>query len=237
MRLSIARLCYHRNFPKGYLKKEKGIKQDPKWERSTYRYTEERFWSNSEKNLNHPSSRIADRDRLVHAPLKNWCIYRGDLVQILAGKDKGKRAEVVQVVRERNWCFVRGKNLKYEEVGKAAGVPARIVGKEMPLDVVHEVALIDPTDNTATQVEWRYTEEGDKVRVSKRTGRIIPLPVQAEETYEYKTRSSYKENPKDTDDKTLKEVTFTPAPRTFEEDIMQAMGIVDTRKPPRTFWY
>ena len=26
-------------------------------------------------------------------------------------------------------------------------------------------------------MEWRYTEEGDKVRVSKRTGRIVPLPA------------------------------------------------------------
>lgn len=28
-----------------------------------------------------------------------------------------------------------------------------------------------------TEVEWKYTEEGEKVRVSVRTGRIIPKPV------------------------------------------------------------
>jgi len=42
-----------------------------------------------------------------------------------------------------------------------------------------------------TEVEWRYTEEGEKVRVSLRTGRIIPIPMAAEETYAYKTREAY----------------------------------------------
>lgn len=28
-----------------------------------------------------------------------------------------------------------------------------------------------------TNIEWRYTEEGERVRVSLRTGRIIPKPV------------------------------------------------------------
>lgn len=28
-----------------------------------------------------------------------------------------------------------------------------------------------------TEIQWRYTEEGERVRVSVRTGRIIPKPV------------------------------------------------------------
>lgn len=48
------------------------------------------------------------------------------------------------------------------------------------------------------QVEWRYTEEGEKVRVSTRTGRIIPIPKLAEETPDYKTKSTYAEQDKDT---------------------------------------
>lgn len=46
----------------------------------------------------------------------------------------------------------------------------------------------------STEVEWRYTEEGEKVRVSTRTGRIIPLSIILEETKDYKTKSSYKGN-------------------------------------------
>jgi len=44
----------------------------------------------------------------------------------------------------------------------------------------------------STAIEWRYTEAGEKVRVSVRTGRIIPIPKAAEETYDYKTKATYK---------------------------------------------
>lgn len=48
------------------------------------------------------------------------------------------------------------------------------------------------------QVEWRYTEEGERVRVSTRTGRILPIPKMAEETPDYKTKATYTEQEKDT---------------------------------------
>lgn len=32
-----------------------------------------------------------------------------------------------------------------------------------------------------TEVAWRYTEQGERVRVSIRTGRIIPKPVEQRE--------------------------------------------------------
>lgn len=41
-------------------------------------------------------------------------------------------------------------------------------------------------------VEWRYTESGDKVRVSTRSGKIIPIPSLAKQTYDYKTPNTYK---------------------------------------------
>jgi large subunit ribosomal protein L24 len=44
----------------------------------------------------------------------------------------------------------------------------------------------------SSAIEWRYTESGEKVRVSVRTGRIIPIPKAAEETRDYKTKATYK---------------------------------------------
>lgn len=48
------------------------------------------------------------------------------------------------------------------------------------------------------KAEWRYTEDGERVRVSVRTGRVIPIPKLAEETPDYKTKVTYKEQDKDT---------------------------------------
>lgn len=42
-----------------------------------------------------------------------------------------------------------------------------------------------------TQVEWRYDEEGNRVRVSLRSGKILPIPAEEEETLYYKTLKSY----------------------------------------------
>lgn len=41
------------------------------------------------------------------------------------------------------------------------------------------------------EIQWRYTEKGEKVRVSVRSGRIVPVPIVARETYDFKTPTSY----------------------------------------------
>lgn len=40
-------------------------------------------------------------------------------------------------------------------------------------------------------IEWRYTEEGERVRVSLRSERIIPIPVEHQETLDYKAKHLY----------------------------------------------
>lgn len=100
-----------------------------------------------------------------------------------------------------------------------------------------QVALVDPTDERACQAQWRYTENNDRVRVSLRTGRIIPVPVQAEETYDYKSLRTYKPQPKDTTSDELARITFLPKLMTFEMDIMEEHGIRDDRVPPKVYWY
>ena len=52
------------------------------------------------------------------------------------------------------------------------------------------ILLIECTRKPTT-VEWRYTEQGERVRISKRTGLEIPIPKNAEETIDYKARSGY----------------------------------------------
>lgn len=100
-----------------------------------------------------------------------------------------------------------------------------------------QVKLVDPVDEKATDVEWRYTESGERVRVSVRTGRIIPIPLTAYETIDYKSRATYVDKAKDTSATELEKITFVPKLATFEMDIMEQHGIQDDRVPHRTFWY
>ncbi|KAI4497310.1 hypothetical protein M0802_007557 [Mischocyttarus mexicanus] len=154
---------------------------------------------------------------VIHVePIKDWSFFRGDRVEILVGKDKGKQGIVKEIIQERNWV---------------------IVEVEKPLLVTTDIALVDPHDLNGTQIEWRYTELGEKVRVSVRTGRTIPIPESALETIDYKSRNLYKEQSKDTSKENAEAVTFKPALKTFEMDIMEKMGIQEDRVPHKVYWY
>lgn len=168
---------------------------------------------------------------------EDWMFFKGDRVEILVGKDKGKQGLVNQVIQERNWVIVEGLNAHNRVVGKDDNFPGILVKSEAPLLVTNQVKLVDPFDLLSAEVEWRYTEEGERVRVSVRSGRIIPIPKAHEETKDYKSITTYLERPKDTDGTTVTEITFSPKLMTFEMEIMEAMGITEDRVEKKTYWY
>lgn len=177
------------------------------------------------------------RKKVFVEPIENWSFFRGDRVEVLVGRDKGKQGMVNQVIQERNWVIVEGLNTHMRIVGKEKNYPGVVIRSEAPLLVTSQVALVDPTDLQATEIEWRYTEEGEKVRVSKRSGRIIPIPKAQEETMDYKGKKLYMAKEKDTEEEVVQEITFEPKLATFEMDIMETMGIKEERDPQKTFWY
>ncbi|XP_064607914.1 large ribosomal subunit protein uL24m-like [Liolophura sinensis] len=204
--------------------------------KQSYHYTENRPWTDAAKQAN---AVHINRPRLYLEPVKEWPIFLGDRVEVLVGRDKGKIGQVNSVIKERNWCFVEGLNCKYEWVNKTATNPGQMMKIEKPLLVTTEVALVDPSDNQATTIEWRYTETGYRVRVSTRTGRIIPFSQLSEVVEEdFINQKKYVENEaKDTTAKVLKKITYEPKLCSFEADIMEKFGIKEERKPAPTFWY
>lgn len=202
--------------------------------RKKFHFTTHRPWTAAFREENAPGKMHA---KVFVEPIKEWSVFRGDRVEILVGKDKGKQGIVKQIFQERNWVTVEGMNCKLKCVGKTKDFPGLYIQDEQPLLVTTELALVDPSDLTATTIEWRYTDAGERVRVSTRTGRIIPMPAVMEETIDYKTKSTYKEQPKDTAGSDVGEITFEPRLCTFEMDIMEKMGIKEDRVPPKSYWY
>ncbi|XP_078392810.1 large ribosomal subunit protein uL24m, partial [Cetorhinus maximus] len=155
-------------------------------------------------------------------------------VEVLKGKDTGKQGQVTQVIRARNWVILEGLNTHYRYIGKVGEHRGTYITSEAPL-LLCNVALVDPSDRKPTAVDWRYTEEGEKVRVSTRTGRIIPKPV-------FQRRDGivpeqWKDGPKDTSVEDALENSYTPALKTFEEEVMEKMGINENCLPRRSYWY
>lgn len=113
------------------------------------------------------------RKKVFVEPIKEWSFFRGDRVEILVGPDKGKQGIINQIIQERNWVIVEGLNTHFRLVGKDKDYQGVLIRSEAPLLVTHQIALVDPTDLQSTEIEWRFTEEGEKVRVSKKTGELL----------------------------------------------------------------
>lgn len=197
-----------------------------------WHYGEHRPWTDTFKQEN--TKRFP---RVFVEPIKEWWIFKGDRVEILTGKDKGKQGLINSIIKERNWVYVEGLNCEYTVRSQSPNVQPMCMKTEKPLLVTTQVRLVDPADSKPTDIEWRYTEKGERVRVSVRTGRIIPLPSGAKELEDFVNPEQYSECDKDTKDDELKEVTFKPRLCTFEQDIMEVMGIKEDRKPAKTYWY
>lgn len=98
-------------------------------------------------------------------------IRKGDKVVILAGKDKGRTGEVVQVMPKEDKAVVRGVNMIARHQKQSASQEGGIIRKEAPLHLSN-IAIADPKDNKPTRVGFEF-RDGKKVRIAKRSGEVI----------------------------------------------------------------
>ena len=233
------------NFPERFIKKQTDFVEwrtppYPNYQPRTVRYRKQPYydihrpWTTEFADQNAPN---AKHPKIYVEPMRNFPVFVGDTVAVLRGKDKGKRGTVSYVVAERNWVCVRNLNLEYSMTQRERRFPGVINTIERPLLLPRDVSLVDPEDNEPTAVEWRFDEEGNEVRVSVRTGRIIPIPQKAFETRDYKVKLGYAEQAKDTPAAEVTRVTFEPALKTFEMEIAEAKGIKEDRVPYPMYWY
>lgn len=99
-------------------------------------------------------------------------IKKGDHVVVLAGRDKGKRGEVLQVIPSENRAVVQGVNVVRRHQKQNAQQEGGIISKEVPIHISN-VAVEDPKDGSATRVGYKFLDDGRKVRFAKRSGEMI----------------------------------------------------------------
>ena len=102
-------------------------------------------------------------------------IRKGDKVVVLAGRDKGRTGEVIEVRREESRALVRGVNMVKRHQRQDATHEGGIISKEAPIHLSN-IALADPKDKKPTRVGFKIVGQGEdrkKVRVAKRSGAEI----------------------------------------------------------------
>ena len=102
-------------------------------------------------------------------------IKKGDKVLVLAGKDKGKTGEVLQVIPEETRALVQGINLVRRHTRQTASQDSDIYTKPAPIHLSN-LSLVDPKSEPSkpkpTRVGFKI-ENGTKVRVYKSTGEAV----------------------------------------------------------------
>lgn len=103
-------------------------------------------------------------------------IKKGDTVEVIAGKDRKERGQVVSVLNKEDRVVVDGVNLlKRHQKARQAGrqqVQAQIVEFNGPIHLSN-VMLVCPKCDKATRVGFRVRDDGFKTRVCKKCGQDI----------------------------------------------------------------
>jgi len=97
-------------------------------------------------------------------------IRKGDKVVMLAGKDKGRTGEVIQVMPKEDRAVVRGVNVVKRHQRQTQTQEAGIINKEAPVHLSN-LAIVDK-DGKPSRVGFKVVH-GKKVRVAKRSGDVI----------------------------------------------------------------
>ena len=100
-------------------------------------------------------------------------IKTGDEVEVIAGKDKGKRGRVIRF-RGRERVVLENINLvkRHTKGNPMQNTPGGIIEKEMPLHISN-VALVNPTTGQTSRVGIKFLEDNTKVRYFKSNGEVV----------------------------------------------------------------
>lgn len=102
-------------------------------------------------------------------------IRKDDVVEVVAGDDKGTRAKVLRALRADGKVVVEGVNRVYRHLKPSKRNPqGGRISKEMPIDASN-VMLIDPTTSKPTRVGVRYLADGSKELYAKKSGTRLRL--------------------------------------------------------------
>jgi large subunit ribosomal protein L24 len=100
-------------------------------------------------------------------------VKKGDTVQIITGREKGKVGEVLRVYPETSRVIVQGVNIKTKHVKpQQEGESGQITTVEAPIHSSN-VMLYSSKEKVASRICYTLNADGRKVRMLKKTGEIL----------------------------------------------------------------
>ncbi|PYP42128.1 MAG: 50S ribosomal protein L24 [Gemmatimonadetes bacterium] len=115
------------------------------------------------------------RRRIRNRPVPRIKLHvtKGDMVQVVSGDDKGKRARVLRVFPKTGRVTLEGVNVVKRHKKATQTTEAGII--EFPAPIHHsKVMLVDPKTGAPTRIRRRIDKDGTMERIAVRSGQPIP---------------------------------------------------------------
>ena len=99
-------------------------------------------------------------------------IRKGDQVIVTAGRDKGKKGDVVRIAGDK--VFVSNVNIikRHTKPNPQAGQPGGVIEREAPIHVSN-VMLFNPASGKGERIGFKVLEDGRKLRVFRSSGEAV----------------------------------------------------------------
>jgi large subunit ribosomal protein L24 len=99
-------------------------------------------------------------------------ILINDMVQVIAGKNKGKEGKVKKILTKLNRVVIEGVNIITKHVKASQGAKGKKVEVEAPIHISNVMALC-PKTKKRTRLGYKVGKSGEKVRIAKVSGEVM----------------------------------------------------------------
>src|SRR5512138_3986867 len=101
-------------------------------------------------------------------------LRKDDLVEVISGRDAGKRGKVLVVLPEKGRVIVQGVNFikRHTRPNPNRNIKGGIAEREAPIHVSN-VMIVSPDDDKKTRIGSKLLPDGRKVRIGRRSGEVL----------------------------------------------------------------
>jgi len=99
-------------------------------------------------------------------------VKKGDVVQVMLGKDRGKRGVVTKVLLGDSKAIVEGVNVVKRNLKPSQSNPDGPVSKTLPIHISN-LSLVDPSTDQPAKVGYKVDKDGSKSRFFKKSGGLL----------------------------------------------------------------
>jgi large subunit ribosomal protein L24 len=101
-------------------------------------------------------------------------VRKGDLVEVIAGRDAGKRGKILKVIPDKARVIVQGVGFvkRHTRPNPQRNIKGGIAEREAAIHVSN-VMVVSPEEDRRSRIGAKFLEDGSKVRVARRDGGVL----------------------------------------------------------------